>query len=70
MPKPILTSKQRRILADLLVLKLAGGPHAFTQTQIADMVGVGQKTVSRYERALKQGISRKAIRKYGVGDGV
>ena len=65
MPKPVLTQRHRRYLLRLVRLKTEG--HPLTQWQIADMIGVGQKTVSRYEREWRFGTMKKRdIVKYGV----
>jgi transposase len=64
MTKPVLTRRHRLYLLHLVQLKLEG--HPFTQVEIAEMVGVGQKTVSRYERAWKNGMSKLRILRYGV----
>jgi len=64
MAKPVLTRRHRWYLLQLVQLKLEGQP--LTQWQIAEMVGVGQKTVSRYERAWKNGMSKLRILREGV----
>ena len=66
---PVLSRRARRHLRDLISLKFdPTSQHWYTQQDLADLIGVSQKTVSRYEKAYRAGMSRAQMLRYGVGE--